>query len=139
MYKVQLIPKKEIKSVLPLVKLLNENKSEELLLLRLNEMLERGYQCAGIYHNEKLVGVCGIWILTKLYVGRHIEPDNVVMDPEYRDKGPGESLMKWVEDYARSQGCEALELNCYIQNAKGQKFWENLDYKVLGMHYQKKL
>jgi GNAT superfamily N-acetyltransferase len=138
MYTISLITKENIYSVLPLVKLLNEDKSEELLRSRLDEMLTQGYQCAGVYDGDKLIGVSGIWIMTKLYVGKHFEPDNVVIDPEYRNKGVGELLMKWLYDYGKSQGCIASELNCYLQNTKGQKFWEKEGYKPLGLHYQKK-
>jgi GNAT superfamily N-acetyltransferase len=146
MYAISLIPKENMHSILPLVKLLNEDKTEELLRSRLDEMLTQGYQCAGVYDTsislgtggKKLIGISGIWIMTKLYVGKHFEPDNVVIDPEYRNKGVGELLMKWLYDYGKSQGCIATELNCYVQNIEGQKFWEKEGYKPLGIHYQKK-
>ncbi|EQD69526.1 GCN5-related N-acetyltransferase, partial [mine drainage metagenome] len=45
----------------------------------------QGYQCAGLYDDGRLIGICGLWILTKYYVGKHIEPDNVVIQ---EDIGP---------------------------------------------------
>ena len=47
--------------------------------------------------------------------------------------------MEWVHNYAKSKGCVASELNCYISNESGRKFWEDEGYQAIGLHYQKKL
>lgn len=139
MFDYRLIPGKEINSIIPLLRLLNNNIEENVLTERLAEMLQRGYECLGVYDGQKLIGICGIWILVKYYVGRHIEPDNVMIHPDYRNKGIGEEMMAWVYEYGRSKGCVASELNCYTTNSGGQKFWANEGYKILGFHYQKQL
>ena len=139
MFTYRLIPENEISSIIPLLRLLNNSIEENVLQVRLAEMLDRGYECLGVYDGEKLIGICGMWILVKYYVGRHIEPDNVMIHPDYRNKGIGEEMMAWVYEYGRSKGCVASELNCYTTNSGGQKFWANEGYKILGFHYQKQL
>jgi len=139
MFTYQLIAKENIYSIIPMLQMLNDKISEEILQERLTEMVEKGYECVGVFDGNKLIGICGLWILTKYYVGRHIEPDNVMILPEYRGQGIGEKLMEWVYDYGRSKGCVASELNCYVTNNGGQKFWANEEYKILGFHYQRKL
>jgi GNAT superfamily N-acetyltransferase len=125
--------------IIPFLSLLNEKIGKDILESRLTEMFTQGYQCVGIYKTEKLVGICGLWIITKYYVGRHIEPDNVIIHPDHRGEGIGEALMQWIYDYAIAQNCIASELNCYVTNHGGQKFWINQGYKVIGFHYQKTL
>ncbi|HZF65589.1 MAG TPA: GNAT family N-acetyltransferase [Chitinophagaceae bacterium] len=137
--RIELIPKENISITLPLLSALNPSISQDEIRNRLAEMIETGYECVGVFDEETLVGICGIWTLTKIYVGRHIEPDNVIISPEYRSRQLGQQLMEWVESYARSKGCVASELNCYVSNEAGNKFWQQQDYKVLGLHYQKKL
>jgi ribosomal protein S18 acetylase RimI-like enzyme len=139
MYEIKLISDKNLKSIIPLVTLLNPGTEETVLLSRMEEMIKNDYQCLGVYDNEKLIGICGLWTLTKFYVGKHLEPDNVVIDPDYRNKGIGELMMKWVENYAREQDCDAIELNAYVENVKGVEFWKNLGYTVRGHHFQKLL
>jgi diamine N-acetyltransferase len=139
MFTYQLIPAEEMDSIIPLWQLLNNQISSKILGERLKEMLQKGYACAGVYEGEKLIGICGIWILTKYYIGRHLEPDNVIILPEYRGRGIGEKLMEWVHAYGKSRGCVAAELNCYVSNAAGQKFWVNEGYEILGFHYRKML
>jgi len=137
MFTFSLIKKENIHSIIPLLKILDKNTSEEVLISRLNEMLIQGYQCVGIYEDNKLIGTSGLWILTKYYIGKHIEPDNVIILPEYRNKGIGDLLMKWIYEYGQKQGCVGLELNCYISNNKGIKFWHNQDFKIIGFRFQK--
>ena len=139
MYTYQLIAKENIQSIIPLLQILNDKISKEVLQERLAEMVERGYECLGVYEGDNLIGICGLWILIKYYVGRHLEPDNVMILPEYRGKGIGERMMEWVYEYGRVKGCIASELNCYVSNSGGQKFWANEEYRIIGFHYQRKL
>ena len=139
MISFRLIPREKMDSIIPFLQLLNEKIGIETLEQRLNEMKQQAYECVGVFDGEKLVGISGLWIMTKYYVGKHIEPDNVIIHPDYRGQGIGEQLMDWIFDYARSQGCVASELNCYVTNSEGQKFWANQGYKILGFHYQRKL
>ncbi len=137
--KIKLIEKNNIALILPLLYQLDSSISEIVLRGRLLEMIEKGYQCAGIYHDDELIGICGLWILIKYYVGRHLELDNVYIKPEYRDQGIGKKLDAWLKEFALSRGCEAIELNCYVNNEKGRNFWESNEYNPIGIHYQKKL
>ena len=134
---IKLIAADQIFSIIPLLHSLNPVISESVLRQRLSEMIGQGYRCAGMYSSDNLIGICGLWIITKYYVGKHIEPDNVVILESYRTKGLGKQLMAWVYDYAKSQGCIASELNCYVTNEKGQAFWEKEGYKKIGYHYQR--
>lgn len=136
---VRLIATRDIYSIVPLLCELNPKLAEDTLRSRLAEMLTQGYQCAGLYVEQQLVGICGIWIMTKCYVGKHIEPDNVYVSPAYRSQGRAQQLITWVQEYGRSQGCIATELNCYISNALGRAFWEKEGYVAIGLHYQKML
>ena len=136
---IKLIDKSDIHKIIPLLQLLNKELETTIIATRLDEMVKQGYQCAGIYHQEKLIGICGIWILTKYYIGKHIEPDNMVFLPEYRSQGLGKKLIEWIHQYGKSLGCVASELNCYLANERGQKFWQTEGYDKIAFHFQKKL
>lgn len=136
---IKLIPTDNLISIIPLTKHLNPALPESTLKTRLDEMISQGYQCVGLYIDSRLIGICGLWIMTKLYVGKHIEPDNVFILPEYRRLGLGNHLLEWVYEYGLSQGCIASELNCYITNETGNAFWEREGFEKIGYHYQKYL
>ncbi len=137
-FDIRLIEQDKLHSIIPLLQLLNNRIPVETLAERLDEMIKQGYECVGVFEEDRLVGICGLWFLTKYYVGKHVEPDNVVIHPDYRGTGIGERMMQWIYDYARSKGCVASELNCYVSNTGGQKFWINEGYQIIGFHFQKK-
>jgi len=136
---VSLIPAADLSTILPLVQVLNPALDEALLATRLNEMVGQGYQCAGAYDGDRLVGICGIWVATRFYCGKYLEPDNVVVHPDYRSRGVGQALMAWVYDYARSLNCEVVELNSYVGSPRAHKFYFGEGFGILGFHFQKSL
>ena len=136
---IQLMAVDKLISIIPLIQLLNPSLPDTLIQSRLEEMANQGYQCAGLYLDDQLIGICGLWIMTKFYVGKHIEPDNVFILPEYRRQRFGKQLLEWVYRYGKSQGCIASELNCYVTNTAGSAFWEQEGFAKIGYHYQRLL
>ncbi|MBU2946376.1 GNAT family N-acetyltransferase [Zobellia uliginosa] len=138
---LELIPYEKMESILPLVYDLNEGKlSKEVLQTRLESMKAMGgYECLGVYDNENLIACCGVWFLHKLYKGKHIELDNVFVNEKYRSRGVGKLMMDWLVDYAKTKDCNSLELNAYVANEKGVKFWKRHNFVPLGYHMIKNL
>ena len=134
---IKFIPKKNIEIILPLLKKLNEFTSEKVLKSRVHEMVEQNYKCLGVYYNEELVGICGLWFLTRHYSGKTIELDHVIVDSKFRNLGIGKKLFEFIHNHAKSIEYEATELNTYIANTKSHTFYEKLAYKKLGFHYLK--
>ena len=138
MYRIELIEPEKIEVTIPFIQLLDKSLGEDVLKLRLPEMVKNNYLCVGAYDNDRLIGISGLWVLYKYYIGKHIEPDNVVIHPDYRGKGIGELLAKWIDNYAIETGCAAANLNAYTTNSSAIKFWLNQGYKIISFHFQKK-
>ena len=134
---IKLIPSENIEIILPLLEELNNTIDEEILKNRVLEMATQHYKCVGVYYNNNLIGISGLWFLTRHYCGKVIEPDHVIISAKYRSKGLGKILFEWIYNYAQSIDYEATELNTYIENTKSHKFYENEGYKKLGFHYLK--
>ena len=139
MYTIKIIAQENIKSIIPLLLQLNSNIEEDVLESRLDDMMNNNYECVGVYDDEKLIGISGIWILTKYYVGKHIELDNVYILPEYQKKGIGKLMVNWILEYGKSKGCIASELNCYLSNTEGHQFWNAMGYKKIAYHFARTL
>ena len=136
-YKIKFIPNEEIETIIPYLRMLDDSIGVDVLKERLPKMIEHNYKCAGVYDGDKLIGICGVWVLFKYYIGKHLEADNVMIHPDYRGKGIGPFMLDWVNDYGKSIGCVATELNSYIPNDRGNKFWKNYGCQKLGYHYRK--
>lgn len=136
----KIIEKSQINSVIPLIQKLSDNKtSEAVLKQRFAEMVTQNYECAVLYDGEKLIGVAGMWFCTRHYSGRSVELDHVFIEDGYRRKGLGKQFMKCIYDYVGQKGCQAVELNTYVQNYPSHKFYMNEGFEILGYHFLKKL
>ncbi len=129
----------ELPRMLPLIETLNPAVSPQVLRQRLAEMLASHYRVFGLELDGQLVGLCGAWLTTRLYSGRQVELDNVIIQAELRGRGLGTALVEHVEGWARQQGCESVELNTYVTNPLSHKFYFQAGYTILGYHFQKPL
>lgn len=136
----QIIPSSEILTIIPLLQELGEHRiPEEMLIERTLEMAQQNYECLGVYDDDKLVGICGMWFQTRHYAGRSLEVDHVVMYDTYRGQGIGNQLMEFVYGYAEKKNCNWVELNTYVDNYPSHKFYYNQGFISRGYHMIKKL
>ena len=136
--KFKIIPSNEIKVVIPFVKKMAKvTISDSILLSRFKEMVNQDYECLGVYIDEELVGICGMWFSTRHYCGKSVEIDHLYVIPKLRNKNIGGQIVSWVEKYAISKGFNTIELNAYIDNERSQKFYLKQGYKKLGFHFLK--
>ncbi|MFN4763916.1 GNAT family N-acetyltransferase [Gillisia sp. Q332] len=134
------ILKKDLNLVLPFVMELGDFQTDEALLkARFLEMFDQNYECFGVYLGAELIGVFGLWFMTRHYAGKSCEPDHVFIKSEYQNRGFGKLIFEFIFDYSRKKGCETSELNSYVQNFKSHKFYMNHGYVIKGYHFLKKL
>ena len=137
-FQFKIILADSIEIVVPLVKKMSkESITEALLLERFKEMVSQNYECIGVYDGDKLMGVSGLCFCTRHYSGRSVELDHVFIDDAYRNKGLGTLFINWIENYVKSKGFQAIELNAYIDNEPSQKFYERDGFQKLGYHFVK--
>jgi GNAT superfamily N-acetyltransferase len=137
---IRFLEDSELELTLPFIKLLNPDLSETEVAERLVHVHQENYHCVGVFDDsEELVAICGLWLLYKHYVGKHVEPDNVIVHPSQRGKGYGKIMMDWINDWARKEGNVCLELNAYKEDTKARAFWESQGYEWIGIHYRKRL
>ncbi|CAM1367026.1 conserved hypothetical protein [Tenacibaculum sediminilitoris] len=133
-----LISKEDILIIFPLLHKANTTTPKDILKARVLEMAAYpNYECIGAFDDDKLIGICGLWYSTRHYIGKSVEPDHVIVDENYRGNNIGKQLFKWVYDYTKSKGFEAVELNTYTANRKSHKFYYNEGFEIYGFHFLK--
>lgn len=127
----------ELVEMLPSFTLLNQLYSDltpERYETLLKETIPHNYKQITVHDNEKIVGVCGYWIATKIWCGKYLELDNVVVHESYRSKGIGKIMTDYLLQKAKKEGCNMLGLDVYTDNFKGVKFYMNQGYVPRGFH-----
>lgn len=137
---VRLLQKEDSTAITTLTRALNPELAESLLLERQNQMFEWDtYRCFGFYVNDQLIGVSSGWITIRLYSGKQLELDNVIIQSTQQSKGYGHQFLSQMEAWALENACETLELNTYVHNSRSHKFYFNEGYQILGFHFQKRI
>lgn len=129
-----------IDKMLPLVLQLNSKYERDTMSRYLNEMFDYDtYVCFGIYSNEELIGLSSGWTTTKLYSGKQLEIDNVVIDQAHRAKGYGKFFEKEICKWCKERDYQSIELNTYVGNSRSHKFYFKEGYVIIGYHFEKVL
>ena len=105
----------------------------------LEEMIPNGYSQAAVMDGIDCIALAGFWINTKLYCGKYVELDNVIVAPGNQGRGVGKMLCRFVEEEALKQGCTTALLDAYVENAAAHKFYFREGYKIRGYHFLKHL
>lgn len=137
-FSFRIIPSSEILTILPLLEeLASANISEAIRKQRVLEMASQNYECLGLYDDDTLIGICGMWFMTRHYAGKSVEVDHVIITASYQGKGLGKKMMQRVYDYAQSKDCLWVELNTFVHNFPSHKFYYNEGFVSKGYHMVK--
>lgn len=101
----------------------------------LDVMLKLNYGQACVYITDECVGLTGYWIGSKLWCGKYLELDNVVISDKHRSKGIGKFLFDFMEEMAKNEKCTMLALDSYTSNFKAHKFFYNQNFAPRGFHF----
>lgn len=137
---LRILGAKDTEDIIILAKQLNPLISFEELSARQKEMFTfEHYHCFGLIEQGQLIGMSSGWISVRLYCGRQLELDNVIISNQIQSKGYGKAFMDLIRDWAKEADCKTIELNTYVQNAGSHKFYFNQGFSILGFHFQKHL
>ena len=101
----------------------------------LDVMIPCNYSQVAIFDGETCAALTGIWIGSKLWCGKYIELDNVIVSRNYRRKGLGEQLFQYAEEKAKLIGCTMLALDSYTDNFPAHRFFYEQGFVPRGFHF----
>lgn len=136
---VFLTQKEEMLSHLEVLQFLYPSLTAEQYTQELDLMLPHQYGQLAVFDAAKCVAICGFWLGNKLWIGKYLELDNIVVEPAYRSKGVGDLIFKTLETKAKDENCNMLALDSYTSNFKAHKFFYNQGYSPKGFHFIKLL
>ncbi|NVK62955.1 MAG: GNAT family N-acetyltransferase [Flavobacteriales bacterium] len=101
----------------------------------LDAMIPHNYGQVVVMDGETIAGLTGYWIGSKLWCGKYLELDNVVVAERYRSKGVGKMLFDYMEERAKEEKCTMLALDSYTTNFKAHKFFYGQGFAPRGFHF----
>jgi len=132
-----LTQKHEMLPLYPLIHQLSPGVTPERYTQLLDDMLAHGYRMVAVFEGDACLGLSGFWVITKIYSGKYLEMDNVVVAADQRSKGIGKVMCDFLLDLALREGCETLMLDAYLENEKAHAFYEREGFIKRGYHFIK--
>ena len=101
----------------------------------LDLMLPHNYGQVGVFEGDFCLGLSGFWIGTKLWCGKYLELDNIVVSKTQRSQGIGKLMFDFLHKKALENDCTMLSLDSYTTNFKAHKFFYNEGFAPKGFHF----
>lgn len=102
----------------------------------LTEMLPNNkYGQVAVFEGENCLGISGFWIGTKLWCGKYLEIDNLIVSSKFRSKGVGKLLFDLLTKIALEEKCSMMALDSYTANFRAHKFFYNEGFGPKGFHF----
>ncbi|WP_082084339.1 GNAT family N-acetyltransferase [Flavobacterium sp. 316] len=136
---VELITKKQMLKQFHVIQQMYPDYTLQKYESLLDEMLPLQYKQVAVIEKDICIGLAGFWIATKLWSGKYLELDNVIVHSSHRSKGIGELIVKYLNQKAAENDCNVLVLDAYTSNYRAQKFFFNHGFVPQGFHFVKHL
>ena len=101
----------------------------------LDLMLPHNYGQVGVFEGDICLGLSGFWIGTKLWCGKYLELDNIVVSKTQRSQGIGKLIFDFLHKKALENDCTMLSLDSYTTNFKAHKFFYKEGFAPKGFHF----
>lgn len=120
---------------------LNPETPNEALTARIQTLFDEHphYHLYGAFVGNDLLGVAGAWISVKIWCGRYLEIDNLIVDPAVRSGGIGTRLIERLIELALEQDCKIITLDSYSSNHASHRLYHRLGFEIWGFHFVKSI
>lgn len=133
----QLKDLKAMESCHPLINQLYPKLTAKKYREALQEMLQKDYKMIAVYHEDKILAVCGYYISYMFYCGRYLQFCNLIVDEKYRNLGIGKKIIKYLEKKAKTLKCNKMVLDSYTQNKRSHSLYFEQGFYIRGFHFMK--
>jgi ribosomal protein S18 acetylase RimI-like enzyme len=103
----------------------------------LTAMIPHNYKQIIVVENGITIGLAGFWIGTKLWSGKYLEMDNVVVHEDFRSNGIGSIMTNYLNQKAIDEDCKMIVLDAFSTNFGAHKFYMNHGFVPKGFHFIK--
>jgi ribosomal protein S18 acetylase RimI-like enzyme len=100
-------------------------------------MIPHNYKQIIVVENGITIGLAGFWIGTKLWSGKYLEMDNVVVHEDFRSNGIGSIMTNYLNQKAIDEDCKMIVLDAFSTNFGAHKFYMNHGFVPKGFHFIK--
>jgi GNAT superfamily N-acetyltransferase len=131
----------DIRRCYPVMKALRPNLADaDDLLARAGRMRrESGWRLIFAEIAGEPVAAASFRVAEYIYSGKTLYVDDLIALESHRGTGVAEALMAFMEQTARTEGCETFSLDSGTHRLPAHRFYHRLKMGISSFHFQKKL
>jgi GNAT superfamily N-acetyltransferase len=119
----------------PVMAQLRPHITQQEWLPRIRRQMQGGYRLSLARAADAVVAVGGFRAGENLAWGRYLYIDDLVTDASARSRGAGRTLLGWLADLARAEGCVALHLDSGVQRFAAHRFYLTQRMNITSHHF----
>lgn len=123
----------EIRSVFPAICELYDM-SEVDFVRYVQEMQQGEFSLFGAFEEEECIGAVGYRVGRRLYCGRYLHVDNLVVRGKYQKRGIAQALIGFCKKEATRLECDVILADSYVDNKKAQSLFYKEGFYIRGFH-----
>lgn len=121
---VQVMSRREdVEKTFDVMKQLRPHLVRELYADTIARMQAAGFRLAAVEVAGMVVALAGYRFIESLSAGRHCYVDNLVTAETGRSRGYGGTLLGWLKNEARAEGCASLQLDSGVHRYGAHRFY----------------
>lgn len=119
----------------PVAQQLRPHLTEDTFVEQALRQLGDGFSATALYDAGIARAYAGWRVYENLVYGRHMYVDDLVTDQTVRSRGYGKSLLDWLKDEARRQGCAKLQLDSGTHRKDAHAFYLREGLRIEAFHF----
>lgn len=129
----------EIVRCFPVMKQLREHLIADDFLAQVRRMQTEGYKLAYVEDAGEVKALGGFRIFEMFARGRFMYVDDLVTNTADRSKGYGDAMLDWLAAYAKTEGCDYLNLDSGVHRFGAHRFYLRKRMDIVCHHFSLKL
>jgi GNAT superfamily N-acetyltransferase len=110
------------------------------LVARVLRQRAQGYRLIyAVNDKSEPVACAGFRLIEYLFAGPSLYVDDLICLEEYRGLGYAKALMRWMEQFARDEGCHTFHLDSGTQRQRAHHFYFREGLSITSFHFVKTL
>lgn len=121
---IELRSEAEWREAFPLLHSLRSDLDESIFLQRREQILSHNFTLLGLRVENELVAVAGVDLYPHLSRGVDCWVHDLVTKEGKRSRGYGQTIMRYIESWAKERGCSRVCVHTRIHRKEAQRFYE---------------
>jgi len=132
------ISDEDIYAVIPVIQQLYE-RNTAILYDEIKDIAQENFTLLRVEKAGKVVAAVGYRLGRRLYCGRYLHIDNLIVDTALRGSGIAKQIIQHVKNIAKQEQCDTILADSYITNSVAQSLFLKEGFYIRGFHLKQDL